>query len=526
VGAASFFVLASPFLAFLKRYHYALLRADILLCLSVMAVVAGMIGLAARVSTRAAAIALALVMTLLIDAQFGVLRDGYALVAAFTGLWAGLTFFARYFTPALATGGAVMFVATAVLPASADGLRPPAERTSGATSLPLIVHIVLDAHIGLAGLQDVSGGDRLGDEIEVFFRRHRFQLFGSAYSEYFDTYRSLGHELNFSPGEHVAGLYSSDGNSHVWTLRRNAYFRDLIRDGYALTVYQSTFLDVCGDARARAACHTYDHTGIAALQSVPLSVADKASAILTIYAGRTRLYRELSFQYAKLQSRLAAFGIRMPIWQNRANTFSPLIALETMRRLKRDMATARRGDYVFAHLLLPHGPYVLDAGCNLLPPARWLTRIAAEAPRGAMNTADSRELRYERYAEQVRCVYRQLEGVLGAIPAEQRHDAIIIVQGDHGARITMTDPDPLPARTSALSPADFVDSYSTLFAVRAPKLAPGYDERMVSITCLLKALADADYENTLRLGSCSSEPEVFLSTASGKIEARQLPSFD
>jgi hypothetical protein len=91
-------------------------------------------------------------------------------------------------------------------------------------------------------------------------------------------------------------------------------------------------------------------------------------------------------------------------------------------------------------------------------------------------------------------------------------DAIFIVHGH-------------PDTASVVSPRDYADSYSTLFAVRAPKLAPGYNEEMLPITCLLKALAEADYEHTSNIAACTSPPAVFVAASGGRIEAQPLAPF-
>jgi len=524
--AASFFILASPFLAFLKRYDYSYVRIEALLCFGVIAATAVIAGILASRWKGAIPITLAAMITLFIDVQSGVMTNAYALLAAFIVLWAALAPFRAYATRVLAIAGAVTFVATQLVPVSADEEHSFAgARASGSARLPVIVQIVLDEHIGIEGIPQDAGGTELANELRQFYDRRRFVLFGGAYSEYFDTFRSIAHELNFSPGRHVADLYSQDGKSHAWTLRRNAYFQKLVRDGYAVTVYESTFLDVCGDEQGLARCESYDHAGLLELQSASLAAADKASVVLDLYLVRTRLYRELAFQYRRVRSNLLKKGIRLPVWHNKANTVSPLVTMKTMRRLAREVATASPGDYIFAHLLLPHAPYLFDAHCNLLPSDEWLTRTSARASYGTMNTAGSRNRRYGRYAEQVRCVYRQLDEILDGLPSNLKEDAIFIVQGDHGSRIAISDPDSLPERPS-VEPRDYVDSYSTLFAVRAPKLAPGYDERPVSIACLLKALVEADYGNTAGIAACSSEPAVFLADRNGQLAPWPLVGFD
>jgi hypothetical protein len=191
-------------------------------------------------------------------------------------------------------------------------------------------------------------------------------------------------------------------------------------------------------------------------------------------------------------------------------------------RLKRDLAEARRGDFVFAHLLLPHYPYRYNDTCSLLPPDSWIRRDLAEAPPGQTNTVASRNVRYIAYAHQLRCVYRKIDEILGAIPAELADDAIIILQGDHGSRITLVEP--RLARASLMSATDYVDSFSTLFAVRAPRMAAGFENREVPITCLLKTLVDNNYASLMGLDSCTTNPSVFV-FGGDEAYSRPFPAF-
>jgi hypothetical protein len=147
-----------------------------------------------------------------------------------------------------------------------------------------------------------------------------------------------------------------------------------------------------------------------------------------------------------------------------------------VERLTEELRSAERGRYVLAHLLLPHFPYVYERDCSLRPPAEWLFREAAEAPPGMTNSASTRATRYDKYERQLVCTYQKLEGLLNAIPEDIRKDAIIIVHGDHGSRITLRDPK--VSTSGALVPSDYRDTYSTLFAIRSPFFDSGVDSSL------------------------------------------------
>ena len=70
------------------------------------------------------------------------------------------------------------------------------------------------------------------------------------------------------------------------------------------------------------------------------------------------------------------------------------------------------------------------------------------------------------------------------------------MHGDHGSRITVTDP--RDENRDRLTAEDLVDGFSTLFAVKAPRHAPGYDRDMRSVTEIFEQIIrDATYTRRL-----------------------------
>jgi hypothetical protein len=66
---------------------------------------------------------------------------------------------------------------------------------------------------------------------------------------------------------------------------------------------------------------------------------------------------------------------------------------------------------------------------------------------------------------------RKSTPLIAAIPPSLRQDAIIIVQGDHGSRISLVDP--TTVAKVAPSASDYADMFSTLFAVHSPSIERG-----------------------------------------------------
>ncbi len=69
--------------------------------------------------------------------------------------------------------------------------------------------------------------------------------------------------------------------------------------------------------------------------------------------------------------------------------------------------------------------------------------------------------------------------------------------------------------------ADYIDGFSTLFAVKAPNFSPGTDSRMLSLLRLLKFVTTRD-EQTL---STLTPPTVHLDNGKRGYSATTLPDF-
>jgi hypothetical protein len=204
-------------------------------------------------------------------------------------------------------------------------------------------------------------------------------------------------------------------------------------------------------------------------------------------------------------------------------------ALYEMSLVSDAVTQSRSGDFFFAHLLIPHYPYIYDAGCNERNQADW--ESAADDDPLPPNTMQSRQRRYALYFEQVQCTYEKLGEMFEKwqLAGVFQH-ATIIIQGDHGSRINLNRPQASSVERMLLS--DYADSFSTLLAVKAPGFEPGYDLRRIAIQDVLPWLAVQAQSKQGQGGSAGltsrpeSAPYVFLERDGPGPMARQpLPSF-
>jgi hypothetical protein len=213
-----------------------------------------------------------------------------------------------------------------------------------------------------------------------------------------------------------------------------------------------------------------------------LSIAEKAEFIVGSYFSRSRLYYLLFQGYDGVRRFLNARGMAvLPRGNRRSYSLHSLGTLAAVRRLKRDLVTGpAAGRMFFAHLMLPHQPYYLTPDCRVRDFGDWYNRKLYHDDRRMVSSSRFRVEAYQRYFEQTTCLLGILDDLFGAMRDRAVFEAAtIIVHGDHGSRITIRDP--IFEGADLLSPSDLIDSYSTLFAIRIPGMAGGYDTRMRSV---------------------------------------------
>ena len=520
-ACAPFLILLTPFTVFLQYHGYDYADSGVPICLLALLVIALALGAVASISSRLELLIIAGLLTLLADLQFHPPKGVIGLALIFVGLAGVLWVLCQHAVRIVTVTTATMLASSILLPTGSFAAR--AERLPAATRHgdgPLIVHLILDEQIGIEGFPAGISSPAFRSQLTSFFVDRGFLLFGRAYSEHFNTYRSISAELNFKAGEFDASLVAPGRTGLPWDLTENAYFARLTDAGYAIRVYQPDYLNFCANPAPTTSCYTYAATSLAALAPVSLRAVQKAPIIASMYLDRSNTYAFVRQLYNSSRTPLGARGLRLPPWNWERNRLSPVSSMAALQRVAQDLSRAQRGEAVFAHLLLPHYPYVYDRNCGVRPPREWLERKdRADAPAGSVNSAAGRELRYRQYAEQVECVQRQLDQLIRVIPATLQRDAIVIVQGDHGSRIVRAE----PKGNTPLSRADYTDSFSTLFAVKSPWLPAGYDRRMAPLTCLMRVLGQSDFHSVDGLDACSGNPRVFVSDE--RRVPRPLPPF-
>ena len=332
---------------------------------------------------------------------------------------------------------------------------------------PAIVHIILDEHIGMAGFESKKDSRTLSE----YLKRNNFTVFDRAFSRHMHTMNAIPDQLNL--GENLTSQLS---RHEVRVAQKLKYFTELNSHGYAIKIYQSNYIDLC-ENNYFSECYTYESNGVSGIDKARISPVSKATVIGVAVLKNSEIINKLSELYRGVRVfTYLLTGIKLPNSALEIYVSSPIAAKAASEEFVEEVSTMREGEMLFFHALLPHYPYVFTEECKLKDPTKWLRRIDPVP----MN------LRYEAYLEQVNCTVGMLDKVVEAVnnsPAAQ--NSIIIIHGDHGSRLTSSDP---KSYSKDIQPKDLVASYSTIFAVRYPQQSGGTRPEQVAVPILLKEL--------------------------------------
>jgi hypothetical protein len=532
------FLILTPFVSFITHNDYSYTAPEFWICLAGLAAIALMCGLAGIVGGWPVRVLLtAVLLCLWVDLQFDWLDDSKRWPELrVLGVFALALILAiavrRHLSRVVAAVFATMLGSTVVL-AAVDGAvsrdwdpaaaPEPTRQTRSQLQLPVLVHFIFDEHIGIEGVpKDVPHGREMRDFFREFFERYGFRVFARAYSRYANTYTSLPNLVNFSVAP-VDGAFIPGGKSwraakdaaRPYALLSNRYFELLGREGYRIHVYRPDFIDFCGaSAGATVQCASQEVIGWAkATESADISVIDKASMIYRRFAKLSALETPAGARYRQLRRVLQSAGWTLPNWWFDEGVLGPNMDLALFGDVAAAVTRASPGDMFLLHLLIPHHPYFYDAMCDLRPMHEW---EMPGPPGSLLNDRESRARRYGLYLEQMRCLYRKLDAMFQAWQKAGIFDAVtIVLHGDHGSRIYQHRPD--ADSQHKLTDTDYLDAFSTLFAVKGPQHPPGYDHRVAALEQLLGEVVGEETGDD----DSHAEPYVFLSSGTAKPMLRQ-----
>lgn len=340
-----------------------------------------------------------------------------------------------------------------VLPVESVGVEPNRASGSIQSSLPPLVHIILDGQSGLAGFPtDMPGSLQVRKMMRNTYQD--FEIHERGFSLFHKTQHSIASVMNGVVTSKVTELLDQESGTNV--LKRNGWFSKLKSQGYAIHVYHPGWLDMCQDRTLVSWCYKYPLDAVSAVQRSKLTTRQR----LWIMAAKI-LDDKGSSVYQKL-------GL------------TPLPAFEVFHKFQDDIVQRGRGVAHVLHLLLPHEGFWYNADCSLRPPPENVLFIFSNKSVAPQRSQEVRVASYEKYFAQVTCTNRLIGMLLQRMKQAQLYeDARIIVHGDHGSRIIGVNVNSVAGED--LTNLDLIDIFSTHIAIKAPGVAPAIKSAPMSV---------------------------------------------
>lgn len=471
-------IAAVPFLHFLVTHHYGLLYPEVLVSLLLFLIPCALLAAVSKKPLVFHAVALVLILLVSTNAVqvslFSEMRLRYIL-AGLTALSVAGMFLMREKFYYIVLVFAASVLGTDIVQAVADRASESAivHSQTNPSGRRHVIYLILDSQLGLAGFpQDISESVEAQSSLQRVLADHQFTIYPNAFSNYQASKDSIPSILN---GRLLAktGDFFHAGPFNL-VLRENALFERYAAKDYAVTAYYSDYIGF-DSSDFEITSRIYDLNSLTVLHGPlesKLTWPSRLYQLLTVYfqadtflwGTYVRLVPE-QFHPERLQvGPLAVAGI----WPD---------------RLLSDIRSADRDTLFFAHLMMPHDPYVYDASGKIRDPKEWASeagRVSFERSRYVNN--------YRSYANQVSYLSRQLDGFLRELKETGDYGSTtVVIHGDHGSRVRLLDerekseweklqvttPDcPDMSRydyVSAPTLRDLLDRYSTLLAVKQPQ---------------------------------------------------------
>lgn len=363
-----------------------------------------------------------------------------------------------------------------------------------------VLYLILDEHIGVDGLPpEVPETPAMKVGLMNFFQEQKFRLYPKAFSPYFYSDDSIANILNGTELS-VRDAYFAGRAGDERSLEQNALFDFFRNQGYAVNVYQANYINYCAEKAPFQKCTTYNKNSIKALEGATLTRLEKARVIGSQYLATNWIFREME---KRMRDRNFVKMRTGPL-----QTIPDLI-----KTLSGDVAEAPGKTLFFAHLMMPHFPYVYDEACRVRPVKEWENRNEWNGPH-RQNTRAAYARKYGKYFLQMKCLYQELDGLFAGFKELGIYDDMtIILHGDHGSRINL-DHDPYADYALQISARDMITSHSALFAIKhADQQAGETSTVMAPLTQIL--WHELEKENT---PVSPEDPHVWLRQKGGKKE--------
>ena len=389
-----FFTLITPFLVFLEHHAYGVFHIEIFISILGFFLVSLLCAAGLRYGGFIGKnFLLFALVTFFVSIQFSSSGE-ITFILLLSSVTILLFLFKENFHPIAAAVFATFFLVSIVQVISPQDVRSleidKQDLAVGNGPVSRIIHLILDEHIGLEGIPtDIPEGAKIKTQLREFYEKYGFVTFGGAYSHYSLTLNSIPNLLNFSSASR-ARMYIGEGDS-PHRLIQNTYFERLSQAGYRLNVWWGHHIDYCSQSQVLIDnCLQIPSHGLKISQSVDLNMLERVQLVFSNYINLSNIYGGARNYYETFRNEVVPHGVSLPsaTWdRHKVTTLPYLVSLEAIWQSILDLP---EGNVAFAHLLLPHSPYVTNADCTIRTSLQdWKYNVLSITRQGIPNTKDS-----------------------------------------------------------------------------------------------------------------------------------------
>jgi hypothetical protein len=361
------------------------------------------------------------------------------------------------------------------------------------SDVPAVIHILLDAHAGIAAMPPEAIPPASRDALEASYLDLGFTVFRRAYTADVSTPMSVARLFN---PDHPDPFKTLRGRERPgwWQLHTAAALEAIAsrRVLNLISIDYTSLHEVAARLPNVASNIRYDHFAtFAGVAPYGLPLDDRLWLMASVVVEWMRASAKSPLVIWALRE--TPFGRWMATNVLYLRSAPPLISMRVLNELiQRMQCCIQHSSYTFVHLLLPRDPFILRADCSPRPAREWLVHRIFQP--GQADTADSRLERYRLHFEQAQCVARMMSRLVAAIDSRpELKGSTIILHGDHGSRIVTADRKQPPGPTSDDRQAER-DWRGTLLAIRIHShLSSKVIETPVRVDQVFKTLVENDF---------------------------------
>ena len=286
------------------------------------------------------------------------------------------------------------------------------------------LHIILDEHSSLNLLPEEFKDLRFNKQFETDYISNNFKIYNNIFSESHNTRKSLGAIFGLYINEEInirKKNFTKNYNNFTFSLKKNFLAQKLKENNFKISFIQSNYFEICDKFRSFK-CETYTRSSnMNIFEKYNVNIIQRLKiVILSLHqeyyhrGHKIFLYRKILNYISNDKPRSYGFFSR------------PLVNLFIFDEIQDRVNNLKKGDALIAHMFLPHYPYVLDENCSLKKIKNWNYPLRH-------NKNDTKFSANKGFLDQVKCTHKKMKSILEI--ASKKDDLIVVVHGDHAARI-------------------------------------------------------------------------------------------